>query len=85
MSKDATITVRVPESLKQRLAERARREHRSISAQVLHELEVAVQREAEGATGVSALGLFEGAALPSDEDILEVRADLFRRMTGGGG
>lgn len=84
MSKDATITVRVPLALKRRLAERAKREHRSISAQVAHELERAVAREAGGPAAASALGLFEGARLPSDEDFLEVRAALFGRVGNRG-
>jgi hypothetical protein len=82
MPKDATITVRVPLALKRRLAER---EHRSISAQVAHELERAVAREAVGPAAASALGLFEGARLPSDEDFLEVRAALFGRVGNRGG
>ena len=85
MPKDATITVRVPLALKRRLAERAKREHRSISAQVAHELERAVAREAGGPAAASALGLFEGARLPSDEDFLEVRAALFGRVGNRGG
>jgi hypothetical protein len=79
MLKDATITVRVPQALKRRLAERARREHRSLSAQVAYELERAVAREAGGPAVAPALGLFDGARLPSDEDFLEVREALFGR------
>jgi hypothetical protein len=78
MSKDATITVRVRQALKRRLAERAKREHRSLSAQVAYELERAVARKAGGPVA-SALGRFDGARLPSDEDFLEVRGALFGR------
>lgn len=85
MAKDAIITVRVPLSLKRRLAERATREHRSLSAQVLHELENAVAREAEGPAPRPALGLFEGARIPREEDFLEVRGALVARLGGRGG
>ena len=77
MPKEAIITVRVPEAVKRRLAARAEREHRSLSAQVLHELERALEREVEGPASSAALGLFEGAALPSEGDLLDVRALLF--------
>jgi predicted transcriptional regulator len=80
MPKDATITVRVPQELKQRLARRARREHRSISAQVLRELELAVAREAAGEAGVPALGLFKAARLPTEKDFDHVRSALWGRL-----
>jgi predicted transcriptional regulator len=80
MPKDATITVRVPQELKQRLARRARREHRSISAQVLRELELAVAREAAGEAGVPALGLFKAARLPTEKDFDHVRSVLWGRL-----
>ena len=79
MSKNATITVRVPQELKLRLARRAKLEHRSISAQVLCELERAVAREELGEARRQALGLFDGARLPSDEDFREVRSALWGR------
>jgi len=77
--KDATITVRVPPELKRRLAERAKRERRSISAQVLFELERATLQEAGGPKTTSALGMFKGARIPSDSDFAEVRSIVWSR------
>lgn len=81
MTKEASITVRVPAALKSRLARRAKREHRSVSAQVLVELERAFADESAAPSArASALGLFAGAALPSDEDLQEIRAALWGRL-----
>lgn len=81
MAKDAAITVRVPVALKRRLAERARRERRSVSAQVLHELERAVAEEPDVPPDRErALGMFTGARLPTDDDFREVRAVLWSRL-----
>jgi hypothetical protein len=77
MSKDAAITVRIPARLKTRLAARAKREHRSVSAQVVHELELALVEELRRPPGRRALGLFDGARLPSEADFVEVRAALW--------
>jgi len=84
MPKDATITVRVPQELKRRLARRAKLEHRSISAQVLQELERAVAQEAPGQAREPALGLFAAARLPSEEDFREVRSALWGRLGARG-
>lgn len=81
MNKTASITVRVPQALKRRLAQRAKREHRSISAQVLLELERAVASDdAESRDVRPALGLFEGSRVPTDDDFREVRAGLWGNM-----
>ncbi len=81
MANDVAITVRVPAKLKQRLVQRAKRERRSISAQVLHELERAVSGEPDEATAERpAVGLFEGYRLPSDEDLRKVRSLLWSRV-----
>ena len=82
MAKDAAITVRVPRELKRRLSLRAEREHRSISAQVQHELERAVAQEPDEPTTPRepALGLFQGARLPSEDDFREVRGALWRGL-----
>jgi hypothetical protein len=80
MAKEAAITVRVPVALKARLAARAKRERRSLSAQVVHELEAALGTESvPGAEGEQAavLGLFDGARLPTERDFAEVRALLW--------
>jgi predicted transcriptional regulator len=81
MTKDAAITVRLPLELKRRLEGRAERERRSISAQVLYELERAVAAE-PGRGEESAVGLFAGARLPSNEDLAEVRTLLWGRLGG---
>ena len=85
MAKDAAITVRVPQELKRRLAARAKRERRSISAQVLFELERAVATEEDRPAERPALGMFEGARLPSDADIREARSALWGRLSKSGG
>jgi hypothetical protein len=80
MANDAAITVRVPMKLKKRLAQRAMRERRSISAQVVHELERAVADDDDGGHSQPALALFEGARLPTDQDLLDVRVALWGRL-----
>lgn len=81
MAKEAAITVRVPLELKRRLVARAKRDRRSISAQVLYELERAVVEESNAAPAErGALGMFEGARLPSDDDFSEVRSALWERI-----
>jgi hypothetical protein len=79
MAKNAAITVRVPLVLKRRLEARAKRERRSISAQVQLELERAVGEESSPARR-PALGMFEGSGVPTDEDLREVRSLLFGRL-----
>lgn len=86
MAKDAAITVRVPLELKRRLARRARREHRSISAQVQHELERAVAQEPGETTACKpAVGTFNGSRVPSEEDFREVRRALWGGLGQGDG
>lgn len=95
MKKDAVITVRLPVELKRQLAARARRERRSLSAQVEHELahvlggvptaagdrslaaDRATPRAAQPRPAAPLLGRYEGAAVPSDQDIRDVRAMLW--------
>lgn len=85
MPKDAAITVRVPHRLKRSLERRARREHRSISAQVLHELERAVEREPEPTARKPAVGRLAGGRVPSDDDFVEIRSMLWGRLGRRGG
>lgn len=82
MTREAAITVRVPLELKRRLAARAKRERRSLSAQVLHELERATAGEpaAPAKPARSVLGMFSGRRLPTAGEIAEVRALLWRRL-----
>ena len=70
--------MRVPDSLKRRLEARARRERRSLSAQIAVYLERGVaSEEPEPAKAGRFLGLYAGARVPSDEDIAEVRGMLW--------
>ena len=83
MVKSAAITVRIPPRLRKQLEARARREKRSVSAQVEYELERALRSEApDNDRGVPSSGRFAGCKLPSDEDIQEVRAMLWGRLSG---
>lgn len=81
MGKNAAITIRIPMSLKRRLAARARTQHRSLSAEVMADLETAVARASDGrgARGMF-LGLFRGTRIPTDPEIEEARSLLWRRM-----
>ncbi len=77
-ARDAAITVRLPKELKRRIEQRAERQRRSLSAQVVHELEQALAQEPAGAPG-KWLGRHAGTKVPTDADILEVRASLWGR------
>ncbi len=80
-NKDAAVTVRIPLGLKRRLEAVARRERRSLSAQITSMLEKEAQKEpvepVAGAPHGRLLGRFEGTRLPSDEDLSEVRRLLW--------
>jgi hypothetical protein len=81
MSKDATITIRLPSDLKRRLESRAESEHRSLSAQVLADLERSLADDRQPPRGGGTfLGLFAPGKVPTDEDILEVRQLLWGRL-----
>ena len=85
MPNDASVTVRIPAQLKKRLAARARQSHRSLSAQVLHDLETASGGDAAAAAGPGRfLGRFAGTRIPSDADIMDARARLWGRLRTGG-
>lgn len=80
--KNAALTIRLPASLKRRLQARAESQHRSLSAQVVADLErVAdeVETSASHADG-RFLGRFAGTAMPTDDDLAEVRSLLCRRI-----
>ena len=81
LAKTATVTVRIPESLKDSLEARALREHRSLSAQIEHELtqSVGIERTPGLAKG-TLLGRFTGKKVPTDADVREARAMLWRRL-----
>ncbi|HEX5215848.1 MAG TPA: hypothetical protein VFV98_10320 [Vicinamibacterales bacterium] len=83
MANDSTVTVRIPASLKRAIQARARRSRRSLSAQVLHDLEQIVAGEGESASNTGAfLGMFRGTPVPTDGDIAEVRELLWGRLRG---
>lgn len=74
MPNDAAITIRIPASLKRNLEVRAKAQHRSLSAQVVADLEQILQETSSELRGKGRfLGLFEGTRLPSDQEIREVR------------
>lgn len=86
MSKDGAVTVRIPLSLKRRLEAVARRERRSLSAQITAVLERDARDDAVAAEpGGKLLGRYEGTPVPSNEDLVEVRRLLWgalRRRSG---
>jgi len=81
MAKNATLTVRLPASLKASLEARAVAEHRSLSAQVVAELEGLADTglDKPGAEG-RFLGLYSGTTVPSDADLAEARTRLWGRL-----
>ena len=80
--KNAALTIRLPASLKRRLQARAESQHRSLSAQVVADLErVADELEiSQSAVGGRFLGRYAGTAMPTDEDLAEVRSLLWGRI-----
>lgn len=83
MGRAATITVRIEEELKLKIERRAQREHRSLSAQVEHELEMALEDEkppASSAKSGSFLGRYEGTKVPGESDFREVRGLLWGKL-----
>ena len=86
MSKDAAISVRIPGELKVRLAARARRERRSLSAQIAHDLEAAARTEAAPPRGRGRLlGRHQGTRVPRDQDFAAARQLLWGALGGGAG
>lgn len=78
--KDAAVTLRLPDSLKRRFSERARRQRRSLSAQLLHDLETVLADERDETAGGRFLGLYAGSRVPTDEDIKRVHELLWGRL-----
>ena len=76
MPKEAAVTVRIPAGLKKKLLMRARSEHRSLSSQIATVLERSVEGTGPRGPG-RLLGLYEGTAVPTEEDFAKVRALLF--------
>lgn len=78
MAKDAAVTVRIPLGLKRRLQTEARKERRSLSAQITAVLEREARDDiVEAEPGGKLLGRYEGTPVPSDEDLVEVRRLLW--------
>lgn len=81
MKQSSAITVRLPDSLKRRLRSRAAAEHRSLSAQVVADLERIVGEAATPSTDEGRfLGLYSGTALPTDQDIADARRLLWGQL-----
>ena len=81
MPKDAAITVRLPFSIKRALEASARRDRRSLSAQIAGYLERGVAEEPQGHDEPGRLlGLFEGGPVPSEEEFARVRRVLWRSL-----
>ena len=78
MAKESAVTVRLPATLKRQLEARARRERRSLSAQVALYLERGIESEPTAAgTRGRLLGLCRGTPVPSDRDFAHVRRLLW--------
>ena len=81
MPNDVSVTVRIPAALKRRVELRARKAHRSLSAQVLHDLDASAAPSVAGPARGRFLGLFAGTPVPTDAHIREVRTRLWGRLT----
>lgn len=69
MTHDAAMTIRIPSSLKRRLEARAEEQHRSLSAQVVADPERSLESLSRSAVKGRFLGLYEGTAVPTDDDL----------------
>jgi hypothetical protein len=86
MAKNAALTVRLPASLKASLEARAVAKHRSLSAQVVAELEGLADTSLDKPGGEGRfLGLYSGTTVPSDSDLAEARARLWGRLPRNNG
>jgi hypothetical protein len=84
MAKGASLTVRIPEPLKKRIEARALREHRSLSAQVEHELAhlFAAERMVGPVKAGRLLGRYTGKRIPTAGELRGVRESLWFRLKG---
>lgn len=80
MAQDAVVTVRIPAALKRELEERAAGNRRSLSAQVLFDLETTAGASARQARPGRFLGLFAGTPVPTDAQFAEVRRRLWKAL-----
>lgn len=77
MPKATAVTIRMPSTLKRKLEARAANQHRSLSAQIIADLEDVLDSVSQSGVKGRFLGLYEGTALPTDNDIGEVRGLLW--------
>jgi hypothetical protein len=77
MNRDAMITLRIPAPLKRRLEARARSLRRSLSSQVVHDLETLLKGMAPECAPGKFLGLYQGSRIPTDAEIAEVRSVMW--------
>jgi hypothetical protein len=85
MAKDVAITIRLPATLRRRLESRAIAQRRSLSAQIVVDLEQACD-ETEPLVGAKGrlLGIFAGTKVPTDREIVEVRQQLWGSLATRG-
>jgi plasmid stability protein len=78
MAKDATVTIRLPVAVKRKLQARARREGRSLSAEIVGYLEREVATEpSEKSSRGKLLGCYAGTRVPTEDDFMLVRRLLW--------
>lgn len=80
MAKEAAITIRVPATMKRALEARAARQRRSLSAQVVFDLQRVLASEPSQASEGSFLGRYGGGRVPTEEDFAEVRELMWGRL-----
>ncbi len=80
MNKNAAVTIRLPLPLKRRLEARAKEKHRSLSAQLVHDLKTVVDQQPEEVKSGKFLGLYRGSRIPTDDDIKQVRSLLWGNL-----
>jgi hypothetical protein len=83
--KDAVVTVRLRSVTKRRVAKLAKRDGRSLSAQIERLVEAGLNGAAAvppiaGASPRSLAGIFAGTRVPTRKDFREVRAELSRSL-----
>jgi hypothetical protein len=80
MNKNAVVIIRLPESLKRNLEDHARAQRRSLSAQVLHELELAANDPVRPNGPAKFLGRYKGSWLPTGRELRQVRSLLWGHL-----
>jgi len=80
MAKTAAVSVRIPAELKASLEARAKRLHRSLSAQITHDLEQLAAGESMPGAGGKLLGRYVATKLPTAAEFRAVRKQLWRGM-----